>query len=251
MTKQQNTRTRPKLLAGVAGGLIVCGTVVGLPRLADSAPAKAPTINARSHYVRNVLYNVIADKVSAPGGKLTLDIVPTAKSDQGYFESVTIGGAPLQIKKLRVTEFNLRATNVRVDVPFLLSQRKVNTLKSTTVLRAVVTEDDLTYMLSQGKVTAGMGLKVKYMGDRIHVSGDWKMSWFNGPIAGTGKLRLAPGNKVNLDIISLQLNGAEVPQWTKNKFMEKLNPVIDYNDVPFQPKFKALKMVGPKAILSA
>lgn len=228
----------------VAGSAFLAG------RLAKPVGAEVQ-LTPYGHYVTNVLRNVIKDKVSSPGSGLNLVIKPTAKAEQGYYQQIVISGHPVQVKKLRVTELNLRAENVRVDVPFLLRERKVNTLAATTALRAVVTEDDLTNMLAQGKATSSMGMRVKYVGNRIKVTGNWHMGLFNGPISALGTLKLAPGHKVNAQIDSLKLNGSEVPQWMKTKFMEKINPVIDYTDVPFQPRFKGLKIVGNKAILWA
>ena len=246
-----SSRSLRRCTAACAGVMAFGAAALLIGRPVRGAAAD-PAVNSYGHYVTNVLRNVLESKVSSPGGNLDLEIQPTAKADQGYFSDVVISGSPVQIKHLRVTELQLHATGVRVDVPFLLANRKVNTLQSTTTLRAVVTEDDLTAMLAQGKATSTMGLKVKYIGgDQVRVAGNWQMSWFSGPIVATGRLKLVPGHKVNAEIDSLKLNGAEVPQFVKDKFMEKINPVIDYQDVPFQPKFKGLKVVGNKAILWA
>ena len=183
---------------------------------------------------------------------MQLTVRPTDRAAEGYFSEIYIAAHPATIKKkLRISALVMRARNVRLDVPHLLREGKVRTLSSNTTLRAVITEKDLTDLLAKGKHSRAMGLRVKYLGDRMRVTGNWKWGWFNGPIIGVGKLRLAPDYKIHLDILSLKLNGAEVPQFVKNKFSEKINPVIDYEDMPFRPRFRGVKVEGTKATVSA
>jgi hypothetical protein len=162
-----------------------------------------------------------------------------------------MSGAPAQLKKkLRVTEFDLDAKNVHLDVASLWNGNRVKTFQSNTKLRAVITEDDFTDMLAQGKHTQGMNLKVRFLGDKLSVTGNLNYTLINGPIQGLGKLRMVPGHKIYLDILSLKLRGVEVPLFVKNQFAGHINPVIDYDDLPFNPPFKGVRVVGKKAILS-
>ena len=198
---------------------------------------------------------ILRDRVTSPTNSLKLVLKPGARAAEGFFDEVVIEGQPVRIKKLRISEFSLHAKDVRINVP-ALADEKIRTMQAKTQLRAVVTEDDLTAMLAAGKTTGSMGLKVKYLkdpenGDVLQVAGNWAWTWFSGPIVGVGKLRVTADNKVYADIISLKLNGREVPGFVKNKFSEKLNPVLDYNDVPFQPRFRGVKVEGPRAILFA
>jgi hypothetical protein len=139
---------------------------------------------------------------------------------------------------------------VRLDVGSLWSANKVKTYQSTTSLRAVITEQDLTTNLARGNGTKNMGLKVRFLGDKIGVTGNLNYALINGPVSGTAKLRLAPGHKVYLDILSLKLRGVEVPGFIKNQFAGHINPIISYQDLPFNPPFKGVRMVGNKAVLT-
>jgi len=219
-------------------------------------PAKKPAppkkVDRQAQRVMNALERVLRGKISSPGGKMNLSMKPTARAGEGYFSEIYLAAHPASFKKkMRISELVMRARNVRLDVPHLMREGKVNTLASTTTLRAVITENDLTAMLANGKRTKAMGLRVKYIGDRMRVTGNWNWGWFSGPVIGVGRLRLAPGYKINFDIISLKLNGAEVPQFVKTKFSEKLNPVIDYEEVPFRPRFRGVKIQGAKATVYA
>jgi hypothetical protein len=178
---------------------------------------------------------------------------PSPRADAGYFSEIVVSGRPVKVKRLQVSELSMRARNVRLSVPDLLNpkDRTLRTLSSQTSLRAVITEQDLEKMLGEGKSTKGMGLKVKYLKDRLQVSGNVNYSVLNGPVVGTGKLRLAADHKVYLDIISLKLNGSEAPPFIKQRFSERINPLISYDELPFQPHFKSLRFEGNKAILTA
>ena len=184
------------------------------------------------------------------GGGVNISVVPNARASEGYFDRISIKGAPLRFKKLYLSEFALDARNVKIDVPALYNLRKIRTSRSTTTLRAVISEDDLTKMLASSKSTKSMGLKVRYVGDKMRVTGNLNYGLVNGPVTGLAKLRQGANHKVYLDIISLQLRGVEAPAFVKNQFYNRINPIIDYQDLPFNPPFRTLKIVGNKAYLS-
>ncbi len=212
----------------------------------------APTLDASDQRVIDRLSWLLNKRVKKPdGSKISVSIVPTARASEGYFSQIRMSGSPAQLKKkFRVSEFALDARNVHIDVASLWNGNRVKTYQSQTKLRAVITEDDLTSMLSKGGATKNMGLKIKFIGDKIGVTGNLNYALINGPVDGVGKLRMAPGHKVYLDILSLKLRGVEVPGFIKNQFSGHINPVIAYEDLPFNPPFKGIKMVGKKAVLS-
>ncbi len=214
----------------------------------------APALSAADKNVTQQVEQILRTRISSPNKNLKLVVRPTSRSRDGYFSEIIIEGKPIRIKKLSIAEFSLRAKDVRISVAGLKEQ-KIRTLQSNTKFHAVVNENDLTQMFARGKHTKGMGLKAKYLkdpahGDVLQISGNWKWTLFNGPVTGMGKLRVTKDNQVYADIISLKLNGAEVPGFVKDKFSESLNPVLDYNDVPFQPRFRTLTVQGTEAILN-
>ncbi len=232
---------RKKKLAGL--GALGLGLALGA-RIA--APAQG--LDAQGQRVTNLLREVLSEKVK----NASFTITPTADARSGYFSEVVISGAPVRIKHTRLSGLLLHARHVHVSVSQLINERKITTLGAVTNLRATITENDLDQLLAEGKHTADMHLHVKFLpGAKLRVAGNWHWTMLNGPVVGVGHLRLAPGNKVNIDVLSLKLNGAEVPGWVKSKFNEKLNPILDYTDVPFQPRFNGLKVVGSTATLYA
>jgi len=247
--KTQFFRVRRSYLAAACG--LTAASAVTAATLFQSAAAPMAW-DAGDQRVTQALKRSLQKRVSSPGGKLNLAVHPTSRAGEGYFSEIVIAGRPAKVKKLTISELNLRARNVRIDVPYLLQSGEVRTLQSTTTLRAVVTENDLTALLAKGKRTKALGLRVKYIsGNRLLVTGNLNWTLINGPIVGIARLRLIPGSKVNLDVLSLKLRGAEVPQLVKNQFSSRLNPIIDYEDMPFRPRFKGLRIQGTKATLSA
>lgn len=242
-------KLRWKFSATTATGALLLGTIAE-PQTGATA---IPTLDAKDKQVRARVEKVIRKRITSPNNKLKLVIIPTARAGQGYFSEIIIAGQPVQMKKLRLAEFFLRARNVRLNMT-KLAQEKIQVVESETKFRAVITDADLTAMLVRGQHTAQMGLVVKYAkdpqyGDVLRVSGNWSWTWFSGPVTGVGKLRISGDNKVYADIISLTLNGHEVPGFVKNKFSEKLNSVFDVKDVPFQPRSLRVKVEGSRAIL--
>lgn len=210
----------------------------------------------RGRNVTQKLTKYLKRRISSPRGQLTFVIRPGARPDLGHFSEIVIAGNPIQLKKkLQISEFSMRARNVRIDPNAILrdDNRELRTLSANTSVRAVISEDDLTSMLAKGRRSAEMNLRVKFNSGNIRVAGNWKWGWFNGPVVANGKLRLvrgSGGNQVFFDISSLTLNGAQVPGFMKNKFSEQLNPLISYNDLPFLPQIRTIRFVGKKAFLS-
>lgn len=209
----------------------------------------APSVQGQR--VINKVSTFLRSSVSSPGGKLTLRIVPGAHPERGEFSEIFAAGRPAKVKKLQISEITLRARRVRIDVNALFKTNKLRTLQSQTSLRAVVTDTDLTRYLARGKSTRDMNLRVMFSGKAIRVTGNFNWRWLSGPVEALGRLRLGPDYKVYFDIINLKHNGNAVPNWVKTRFSQRINPLINYDDVPFRPKFKSLVIRGNRAILTA
>jgi hypothetical protein len=226
-------------------GLVLTST---LATSAMSAPSK---LDAADKRVVTQIEAILRKRIkSEKGGKVNIRIVPTERASEGYFSEIAITGVSAKVKKLPISELALNAKNVQIDVPYLFSEKKIRTKKSTTTFRAVVSDSDLTRMLAQGKHTGDMKLNVKYQGDSMKVTGVLNYALIKGPVEGTAKLRRGADHKVFLDIISMKLRGTEIPAFMKNRFASQINPVIDYEDLPFSPPFKTVKVVGNKAYIS-
>ncbi len=215
------------------------------------APAAPALVDARGQKITQRVEQLLRGVIKSQSGTpIALKITPDARSSQGFFPHITISGGATQLKSLFASEFQLDAQNVQVDVPALTSIGKVRTTRSQTRLRVVITEDDLTKMLARGKNTRGMGLRVEYVGDKMRITGNLNFTFLNGPIVGMAKLRQMGDHNVYLDILSLQLRGVEAPGFIKNQLSNRINPIVNYSNLPFNPPFRHLRVSGNKAILS-
>lgn len=229
---------------------ILLGTSLLSPAFLAKAAPEAKTDVQGQKVVRRVAQVLRSTIETQDGTPLSVQLTPTSNAAQGYFSDVKISGGATKLKSLFVSEFQLHSQNVQVDVPFLWSDGKVRTKKAQTQMRVVITEQDLTRMLAGSKSTKDMGLKVKYVGDKMSITGNLNYRFLNGPVSGLGKLRQTSDHNVYLDILSLQLRGVEVPGFIKSQLSSHINPVIKYASVPFSPPFRTLRVVGNKAILS-
>lgn len=225
------------------------GSVLSPPPFSPEKIALAASQS--SARVTQALENYLRNRITSPGGKLEIKITPSAKADQGYFTEVLIVARPAKIKKRQFSLLRLRATNLHIDPNALLKKNDLETISSKTTLYAEVTAQELTKALASGKESSVMNLKVNFKGDLIQVSGNYNWGVFSGPFIATGKLRLASGHQIVADIQSLKINGFEAPALIKNKFSERINPLIDYTDLPFKPPFRKLVIQGNKAIVYA
>lgn len=233
-----------------AAGALLLGTSLLSPAFLAKAAPKANTDAQGQNVAKRVTQLLRATIKNQDGTPLSIQLTPTSNAAQGYFSDVRISGGAIKLKSLFISEFQLHSQNVQVDVPALWSEGKVETKKAQTQMRVVITEEDLTRMLAGSKSTKDMGLKVKYVGDKMSITGNLNYRFLNGPISGLGKLRQTSDHNVYLDILSLQLRGVEVPGFIKNQLSSRINPVINYASVPFSPPFRTLRVVGNKAILS-
>ncbi len=211
-------------------------------------PARAETMAQQN---TRLLEAALRKRIKSPNGKVIVKIIPGSRAAQGIFQEVYVSAKPAQIKKRRFSELVLSARNVKMALAPLV-KGKLETISSQTKLRAVVTEAEITQVLARGQESSDKNLRVKFQNNgTVRVTGDWKWGWLSGPIEAVGKLKLGPNYTVIADISTLKLNGATVPAPLKNKFQERINPLVDYEDLPFRPPFKSLQFIGSKAYITA
>ena len=211
----------------------------------------APAVDAQGQRVTKRVEQLLRGVIKTQNGTPNaLKNTPSPRAAQGVFSTIAISGGATKLKNLYASQFQLFAQNVQVDVPALWSIGKVRTTRSQTRLRVVITENDLTKMLARGKSTQGMNLRVKYIGDKMRITGNLNYGFLNGPVSGLAKLRQTSDHNVYLDILSLQLRGVNAPGFIISQLENRINPVINYSTLPFNPPFRHLRVVGDKAILS-
>jgi hypothetical protein len=230
--------------------LATVGWLAGISATHCPAAALTPAQISAGKKVTAELNRILKKVIKGPPNKVQIRVLPAQRADLGYFSEIFISAKPAKINHRKFSELVLRARNVRISPHALLNDGKILTLTSVTSLRALITEDEVTQALAKGRDSKNKDLRVTFDGGKVHVTGRWQWSWFSGPMDATGQLRLGSNHTVIADIQDLKLNGKEVPEGMKNKFSEKINPLIDYNDLPFRPPFKSIRFHGKTAVIS-
>jgi len=183
-----------------------------------------------------------------------IKIIPydnTALAGEGRLKAVVIRSAPAMIKKVPAEEIDMRADDVRIDVKKLLKDDDIVTISTArTRLNAIISESNLDSLFARGRSTKDMKLKTKFDGGKVTISGTWKLFMFKGPIRTVGKLAVTADNNLNYELESLKLNHAEAPASLKKQFMQRLNPVVEFSDMPFKPKVQSIAFKGSKVYVS-
>lgn len=172
-------------------------------------------------------------------------------SAKGRFKTIILRSTPAAIKKMPVESIDMRADDVTIDVTRLFKNDEIATVKcAKTRLEAVVSEDNLNTLFARGKSTKDMHLKASFVDGKVRITGQWKLFMFKGPIETVGKLALTKDNNLNFDMESLKMNNAEAPDSVKKQFMSRINPVVEFSDLPFQPKVSTITFRGHKVHVS-
>ena len=143
-------------------------------------------------------------------------------------------------------------SEAKVDVEKLMKENDLEFVSAKSQsIHAVATPEDFSFMLAKGKDTKHMKLRVKFGDNKIHVTGNWKLYVFQGPMDLVGKFRLRNSEQVDLIVDSLKINDRSAPPSVIRQFEEKLNPLMDTSDFPFRPKLRTVKIEGQHLILSS
>ncbi|MBI3922597.1 MAG: DUF2993 domain-containing protein [Armatimonadetes bacterium] len=183
-----------------------------------------------------------------------IKIVPydsEASTAKGRFKTIIVRSSPAKIKHVPIEEINLRADDVTIDVDQLLKKDDLDTKKSgKTTVEGTVSADNLNALFAGGKATHDMNLKARFEDGKVKISGYWKLFMFKGPIQTVGRLILTKKNTLDFEMDSLKINNREAPKSVKDQFMERLNPVVQFDDIPFRPKITTLTFKGDKVFVS-
>lgn len=230
--------------AAIATAVGFLGAAVGV----EAAVSPTQVVEALEKSLRKFIVNPSAS------GAVTIKILPqsTAATTKGRFKEVEIRSEPAKIKgKIPLEEINLTARDVVVEVDRLLKEGDIATTSvGDTTLRAVFSEEGLTSMLSRGKSTRDMNMKVKFLDSKVHVTGNWKLWVFKGPFETTGALWAQNKRYLNIKLETLKINRREAIPAMKTKFEETVNPLVDFEDLPFKPKVKSLRFQDNLCIVS-
>lgn len=226
---------------------------VGVSRTRASADDRS-----RAEEVRAAVEKLLAQIVTNPeaGKRPSIRVLPSdnpAETAQGKFKSITVESRPAVVRgRSRFQSFAASATEVQVDMRKLTAENELGfTGARTQEVNFVASPEDFSFLLSRGNDTKKMNLKVKFEESKIHVTGNWKLFVFQGPMDLVGSFRIANSDQVHLVVDSLKINDRNAPPSVIRQFQEKINPLMDTSDFLFSPKLRMVKIEGQRLILTS
>jgi len=235
--------------------MATCAVSAAVSALAGSGHADEKTqAAALTAQVEKVLATIVTNPEA--GKKASIKLVPSdnpADTVKGKFKSLSIESKPAMVRgRSRFQSFSAAAAEVQVDLAKLANENDLGftSTKSQTV-NFVASSEDFNYLLGRGNDSKKMNLKVKFEENKIHVTGNWKLFVFQGPMDLVGSFKIANQDQVHLVVDTLKINDRNAPPSVIRQFQDKLNPLLDTSDFLFSPKLKTVKIDGQRLVLSS
>ncbi len=229
-------------------GLFWKVTVLVLVSAAFSASQTSSRVAlALDSYLRTLIVN--------PKGKngVRIEIVGRSEGemDQGRLQLITISSSPAQIKGVYLKEFRGRVVDAVIDVPALLQQRKLITVRvKESVVDGVLDGEALEKMFALGKSTRPMKIQVQVLNDVVRLTGVLTLIGINNPFEALCRVISRPEG-LYVMIEELKVNGIPAPGFLRSRLEKKINPVVDRNDLPFSPEIRSVRFKNGLILVSS
>jgi len=219
--------------------LTVC--IAALPLLAMCTAACA-ALTAAS--VERIIRGRIAEKWTTKD--LKVRVVPytsAARTRKGQFAQIKISAASAvrKGKHIKVVGLAITAKGVQIDTRKLAKNDFDILSRKSGTLRAKFYEADINKLLARKKSSID-GLRADFGDGVITFMGKYGLN-----IKLTGTIDIKKGYELHFRPTRASIGILGVPLGIVNKFLAKLNPIIDMREVPLKPKLKSLK-ITPKYI---
>lgn len=231
---------KPKVSTRMIAILTVCA-----PVLLWAQHERAQVLSALQKHLKERIVN--PEKGKEPSFKIV-----EKDAAQGHFSLVTLECSPVEIKKkLTMETLRIHAEDVVIDTEQLIKTDDLIVKSSKHLsLSASITADQFTSFLAKGKHTKNMNIKVKYVNEKLHISGNWKLAFFSGPLTTVGRLVVAKKDEIHFKVDSLKLSGINAPRSLINKFEKSINPVVESKDLPLSPPINTIKFKGDVLVIA-
>lgn len=147
---------------------------------------------------------------------------------KGKFDALHITGRDVLIaENLKVSKLTVDMQDVRVDT----STRKLKAVGST-VFQGTVTEDAVNDYINATR-PEGKEMRVELESGRLTVIARPNFHGIGAQVKVTGKPKIERGTQVSFVADSASLSIVPVPASIVNKLLERVNPVLDLNEMKF------------------
>ncbi len=207
----------------------------------------AVALSDPSHQIVQALEQLLRRDVTNPkdANGVHIRIVPASSDEtaKGKLRLVEIVSKPAKIKGVFLREFRGLAVEPVVNVQALLKEGKLKTVSvKESVVEGVMDAESLEQMFAQGKSTSPMNIQVQITDDgRAVLRG--KLNLLRIPNPFEAICRVEPGKDgLYVRIDELKVNGVPAPGFLRSKLEEKVNPIVERDDLPFHPEIKTVRI---------
>lgn len=210
-----------------------------LGAIALSDPSPQQVVQALEQLLRRDIIN------PKEANGVHIRIVPASPDEtaKGKLQLVEIASKPAKIKGIFLREFRGRAVEPVLNLPSLFQKGKLRTLSvKESSIEGVMDAEALEQIFATAKSTRSMNIKVQITYDgQIVLQGKLTLLSVNNPFEAV--CRVEPGKDgLYLRIEELKVNGLPAPGFLLSKLEEKVNPVVERNDLPFSPPIHTVRI---------
>ncbi len=175
---------------------------------------------------------------------LVIKVVPFESdswTQQGRFQSIVVAADKIHRKGIAIRNIHIKAFDVVLDIKELYGDGDIKTKsRQKTVFSGRAYKDDLNKMLALKKSPIE-NLRVDFENNKLVFTGKFRFA-FGHNLRMVGELRVEDHRKINFVPTAVSVNGIPLPAGPLRSMLSKLNPLIDFANIPLQPKVDEIKV---------
>jgi hypothetical protein len=196
----------------------------------------------------------IRDKFTATG--LEIQVIPfddPSYTQQGRLQWVSISAETLEQDVFTVQQVFIKVFDTTLDLDLLFAEKfdVARKVPGRSIVTAFVSEADLNKMIGpESSLSKNSGieeLKMEVLPGQLRITGKYH-PFFDADLEMIGRIEVADGYNINFVPLSAKFNGVPLPQGLLRGLLKKLNPILDFHDVPMGPSVDQV-VVDDKRIL--
>jgi len=174
---------------------------------------------------------------------LEVQVVPfddPSYTQQGRLQWVVISADKLEQDVFTVQQIFIKALDTTLDLDQLFATNSdvVRKVPGRSIVTAFVSEENLNKMIgpesSLAKNSGIEELKMQVLPGQLRITGKYH-PFFDADLELIGRLEVAERYNINFIPVSAKFNGVPLPQGLLRGLLKKMNPILDFHDVPMGP----------------
>jgi hypothetical protein len=207
---------------------------------AGLAAAQVPAV-VTPEVIAEQLEARIREKFTATN--LQIQVIPfddPSYTQQGRLQWVSISAEELVQDVFTIQQIFTKVLDTTLDLDQLFAAKSVVARKvpGRSIVTAYVSEADLNRMIgpesSLSKNSGIEDLRMEVLPGQLRITGKYH-PFFDADLELIGRLEVAEHYFVNFMPVSAKFNGVPLPQGLLRGLLKKMNPILDFHDVPLGP----------------